>query len=219
MADILQDVSPNRMELLRINRRLKLAEKGHGLLKEKRDALMSKLASELDNLRGARKGVDVALSGAYRKLSMAQAFMGPEEVYQISLITTRDIELGASVTSVMGVRVPRIEMSNLKRSITERGYNLQKTSSALDECSAAFEQVLEMIIKLAETEEIVRKIVIELSSTRRRVNALEYNIVPKLRATARHILMRLDEMERENFTRMKKIKKLMAEKMMKGSTA
>jgi V/A-type H+-transporting ATPase subunit D len=109
----------------------------------------------------------------------------------------------------MGVRVPIIEMDKAERTVIRRGYGFVDTSSKLDEACWKMEQTLAMIVRLAEVEETVRKLAIEVEKTKRRVNALEYIVIPRLKATVKYIRMRLDEIERESFTRLKKIKALL----------
>ena len=108
--------------------------------------------------------------------------------------------------SVMGVSVPMIEFSPLVRRATERGYSIHDSSAALDDAARCFEEALEKILRLAEVEEAVRHLASEVEKTKRRVNALKYIMIPRLKATRKYIEMRLEEMERENFTRLKKIK-------------
>ena len=106
----------------------------------------------------------------------------------------------------MGVSVPMIEFSPLVRRATERGYSIYDSSAALDDAARCFEEALEKILRLAEVEEAVRHLASEVEKTKRRVNALKYIMIPRLKATRKYIEMRLEEMERENFTRLKKIK-------------
>ena len=110
----------------------------------------------------------------------------------------------------MGVHVPALELKDgLARKVTERGYGLTDSSAAVDRSAKSFEEALEKILKLAELEEAVRNLAGEVEKTKRRVNALEYIMIPSLKATRKYIRMRLEEMERENFGRLKKIKAML----------
>lgn len=206
MPDIIEGISPTRMELLKLNRRVKLAEKGHKLLKEKRDALITEFLDIVEEVRGIRTEVESKLEESYRNLLMAQATLGVESVKEISLVTAQDIQMDFDTRNIMGVKVPLIEAGRVTRDVTRRGYGFVDTSATVDECAKSFEESLELIIKLAEIEETVKRLATEVEKTKRRVNALEYIIVPRLGATAKYIRMRLEEMERENFSRLKKIK-------------
>jgi V/A-type H+-transporting ATPase subunit D len=213
MPEIIEGVSPTRMELLYLRRREKLAEKGHDLLREKRDALIAEFLDVVGEVRGARKEAEEKLQEAFSYLILAQARLGVDEVRQLSLMTPQEISLEFSSRSIMGVSVPILELkSELARNVTDRGYGFVDSSAAVDKCARGFEEALEKIIKLAELEEAVRNLAGEVEKTKRRVNALEYVMIPRLKTTRKYIQMRLEEMERENFTRLKKIKMVLEQK-------
>jgi V/A-type H+-transporting ATPase subunit D len=206
MAAILQNVKPTRMELLKLKKRVKLADKGHRLLKEKRDALISEFMVVIKQYREARGKVEENLKAAFRDLLMAEVLLGSRDIEQISDITLRDIDLDFMTKNIMGVSIPVISIGNLVRKINERGYGLLSTNAKLDDAAKSFEECLTLIVSLAEVEESVRRIAEEVEKTKRRVNALEYIVIPRLKATIRHIEMRMEEIERESFMRLKKIK-------------
>ena len=213
MPEIIEGVSPTRMELLRLRRREQLAVKGHDLLREKRDALIAEFLDVVGEVRDARMVAEEDLKEAFEYLIIAQAGLGVEEVRQLSLMTAREIPMDFSMRSIMGVNVPIIELpEDLSREVTERGYGLMDSSSAVDSCAKRFEEALAKLIKLAELEEAVRNLAGEVEKTKRRVNALEYVMIPRLKTTRKYIQMRLEEMERENFTRLKKIKAILERK-------
>ncbi|MEA1956945.1 MAG: V-type ATP synthase subunit D [Euryarchaeota archaeon] len=213
MPEIIEGISPTRMELLRLSRREKLAEKGHDLLREKRDALIGEFLDVVGEVRDARKAVDGKLKEAFNFLILAQARSGVEQVRQLSLMTPQEIGLDFTSRSIMGVHVPTLELKDgLARKVTERGYGLIDSSAAVDRSAKSFEEALEKILKLAELEEAVRNLAGEVEKTKRRVNALEYIMIPSLKATRKYIRMRLEEMERENFGRLKKIKAMLERK-------
>jgi len=210
MPEIIEGVSPTRMELLRLSRREKLAEKGHDLLREKRDALIAEFLDIIGEVRDIRKEVEAKLDEAFESLILAQALSGVEQVRQQSLMTGHRILIDSSTRSIMGVQIPILELPDkLVRNVTERGYSLIDSSSALDRAARSFEEALQLIIKLGEMEEAVRNLAGEVEKTKRRVNALEYIMIPSLKATRKYIRMRLEEMDRENFTRLKKIKAML----------
>jgi len=206
MADILQNVKPTRMELLRLKKRMKLAEKGHKLLKEKRDALVSEFMIVIKKYKDAKTDVEKKLKGAYYNLSLSEVLIGTKELDQISRIAVRDISFDVKTKNIMGVYVPIMKTDNVVRKMSERGYGFLSTNGKIDDTATDFEETLISIVKLAEVEESVRGIASEVEKTKRRVNALEYIVVPRLQATIKHIEMRMEEIERESFLRLKKIK-------------
>lgn len=206
MADIIDGVKPTRMELLQLKKRKVLAERGHKLLKEKRDALISEFLSIAGDVKNVRREAEEQLTKAYQDLLAAQAVMGPGAVKEAALNAEQDVQVKMSSRNVMGVTVPLVEIGKVERTLIRRGYGLTDTSAMLDDAGKKMELALSKIIKLAEIEETVRKLALEVEKTKRRVNALEYIVMPRLTATVKYIRMRLDEMERESFTRLKKIK-------------
>ena len=206
MADIIDGVKPTRMELLQLKKRKVLAERGHKLLKEKRDALISEFLSIAGDVKNVRNEAEAELMQAYQNLLAAQAIMGSGSVKEASLNSEQDIQVEMNARNVMGVTVPLVEIGKVERTMIRRGYGLADTSAMLDDASKKMEIALSKIIKLAEIEETVRRLALEVVKTKRRVNALEYIVMPRLTATVKYIRMRLDEMERESFIRLKKIK-------------
>ena len=201
------DVSPTRMALLQLRKKTKLAQRGHSLLKEKRDAIVMQFFEKIDETKELRKNVNELLELAYQDLTLAQASTGSGEVFSASLAVGGIEELDISHRNIMGVRIPTIAEIEFRRSLIERGYGLVDTNSRIDTSAKDFEEVLSNLIRLAELEHSLRLLAMEIRKTKRRVNALEYITIPKLERSTRRICMRLDEMERENFFRLKIIKR------------
>lgn len=199
-------VAPTRMELLKLKQRISLAQRGYDLLTEKKDALIIEFFEILRRIKEARVGAFEQLSASYRALSTCFAVMGTIETRQASKEAKRELQVDVSTRHVMGIVVPTLRVEKVERTALARGYSIHTTSSVLDEASREFEKALELLVELAELEESARAIAKELEKTKRRVNALDYIIIPRLRATVKFIAMRLDEMERENFSRLKRIK-------------
>ncbi|MBA7502025.1 V-type sodium ATPase subunit D [subsurface metagenome] len=205
-------VAPTRMELLKLRQRVGLAQKGHDLLKEKMDALVIEFFEVLKRIQEARPKALEQLSVAHRALSMCFAIVGTLETKQASKETKRELQVDVSTRHIMGIAVPAVEVGEVERNALIRGYGLHMTSSVLDEASREFERALKLLIELAELEESAFAIARELEKTKRRVNALEYLLIPRLKDAIKFIKMRLDEMERENFSRLKRIKAILEER-------
>tara|TARA_Y100000310_G_C20588756_1_gene766838 strand:+ start:211 stop:840 length:630 start_codon:yes stop_codon:yes gene_type:complete len=200
-----------RMELLSLKKKVKLAIKGHKLLKEKRDALVSEFFKLIDNLKNIRKEMEDKLEIAYKSLIMAQAISGSSEVE----IAASSIKGAGTIefkpNNIMGVKVPKFKYEKSETKISEKGYSLFSTSLELDTAAKNFEAVLEIIVKLGEAEATIRRLAEEIKKTKRKVNALERILIPRLEEDIVYIRMRLEEMERENFSRLKVIKKRISE--------
>lgn len=209
MAEKIEGVKPTRMELLKLKRKAKLADKGYRLLKQKRDALILEFFNILEEAKGIRKQATEVLSDAFSSIILAQATLGTIKVVQASMAVKDAPPLETASKSIMGVRVPTLKLGETERNPVERGYGLVDTSSQLDEAAEGFEKALAVVVQLAEVEKTIRRLAEEIKSTKRRVNALENIVIPKLTATVSYIEMRLDEMERENFFKLKRIKAAM----------
>ncbi len=205
-------VSPTRMELMKLRKRVGLAQKGHDLLREKMDALVMEFFEVLRRIQESRVKALEQLSGAYRALSSCLAVMGTLETVQAARETRREFQLEISTRFVMGIAVPAVAVGAVERNAVKRGYSLHMTSSELDEASREFERALKLLVEFAELEASAFALARELEKTKRRVNALEYILIPRLREALKFIMMRLDEMERENFTRLKRIKAILEER-------
>lgn len=204
MSDMVEDVHPTRMELLEINKRIVLARKGHKLLKEKRDSLMTEFLKRVDQAKGPRERLTATMEKAYDDIIKASARMSIETVQSISTATPGVTGIKISFGNILGVKVPHAEFAGAEKH--GEPYDLAFTSSKLDEAVEDFETALQQILELVEKEETLRVLGEEIKATRRRVNALEYIMIPRLYNTKHYIKMRLEEMERESFVRLKMVK-------------
>ncbi|HEX7514479.1 MAG TPA: V-type ATP synthase subunit D, partial [archaeon] len=137
---------------------------------------------------------------------VAKMVEGVIEVYSAAFALKQKPEVALTSKSLMGVVVPEIEYTAINQSLDERGYGIIGTSSAIDEAAAAYEELLEKVIRAAEVETAVKRLLMEIERIKRRVNALEFRVIPDLKEAEVFIVFRLEEMERENIFRLKKIK-------------
>ncbi|MFW6064473.1 MAG: V-type ATP synthase subunit D [Candidatus Natronoplasma sp.] len=207
MAERLEDVKPTRMELLRIRKRKILAENGHDLLSEKKDALINEFFKIVDRRRELREKLEDILEESFDSLIEAQMVMGSGEIESIADGAKKMDELGIDSDNIMGVKVPKLE-PNISE---EKFYGYAETSVRLDEAVENFRESLQIALELAEVEGKLNRLSEEIEKAKRRVNSLEYNYIPKLEATIKYIERQLEEREREDFFRRKKIKSMMEE--------
>ena len=205
--EMIEGINPTRMELLKLKQREKLAIKGHSLLKEKRNALIMEFFNILERVKGSRENVSEKLKDAYKDLTASQIIMGDLAVKKAAMSVKESVNVDIESRSIMGVVVPVMDYDVQQRNIVERGYGFMDTSVKLDEAAKEFEESLALIIELAEVEKTIILLASEIESTKRRVNALEHIIIPRIKNTVKYIEMRLEEMDRENFVRLKMIKK------------
>ncbi len=206
MGATAENIQPTRGELLKLKRRIDLAKRGHELLREKRDALVTEFFDNIDLLKGKRKKVEEIMGEAFEKLVSAKVVMGSLELKRAAEASTAEQDVEIASRNIMGVNVPVLELGDVRRKNIERGYSLQDTSSELDEASSKFEEALEVILELAEAEETVKLLAKEIEKTKRRVNSLEHVLIPRLEESRDYIEMRLEEQERENYFRLKRVK-------------
>ncbi len=205
----LDGINPTRMELLNLKDRAKLSTKGHSLLKEKRDALIKEFFEILDRVQGSRDEVEKKLAIAYAELNKAQIDMGDMAVKRAALSVRESIELDISSRSIMGVSVPVVKSKSTHNDVISRGYGFAGTSANLDIAAKEFEESIKIIIELGEIEKTIIMLAKEVEATKRRVNALEHVMIPRINNTISFIEMRLEEMEREQFVQLKVIKRNM----------
>ncbi len=200
-----QDIKPTRSELLKLKKQIRLAKSGYNLLKKKRDGLILEFFDILKKAKTLREELVNEYKAALEKINIARTLEGDLKVKSIAM-AIRDIpDVRLTTKNVMGVKVPKIESSEIKKAFMQRGYGVY-SSSAIDEAASAYEKVVEKIILAAEVETSMRKLLNEIEKTKRRVNALEFVIIPNLDKVKSFIQLRLEEMERENIFRMKRIK-------------
>lgn len=201
-----ETVSPTRMNLLQRKAQIQLASQGVDLLKNKRDALMKDFFELLRPLVEAREKMAAEMRESWEALIYSLAFEGEGAMESAALAAQRDVELPVKVQNIWGVLVPEAERTEWRRGLFERGYSPLATSARVDEVAARFEEFLESILEMSPLLFKVRKLGEEIRKTTRRVNALEQRVIPQLRDEMNYIQSTLEQREREDVFRLKRIK-------------
>lgn len=208
MPELIAGVHPTRMELLTLRKRRNIAERGRDLLREKLDALMIEFfqfVREISTLRAKAQGL---LAEAYETFVEAQMAMGYMKLEQTSVGVEDRFTIESKSRNIIGVTIPYIQV-NVKP-LTGFPYNIYDTSIKLDEATLKMADAIKAIAELSSAEAAVKKLAEAIAATKRRVNSLEYVVIPRMLATIRYIEMHLEEAEREDFFRLKRIKSRMA---------
>ena len=203
-------VNPTRMELTRLKTRLKTARRGHKLLKDKRDELMKQFLDTVRENRAVRQRVEEGLKRAHGSFTVASAVMSPELLEQALLYPKQSVELSLAFKNIMSVDVPLYDFKTKRDGAAEiYPYGFAATSGELDDAVDALRAVLPDMLKLAQIEKTGQLLAQEIEKTRRRVNALEYVMIPNMEESIKYISMKLDENERASTTRLMKVKDMM----------
>jgi V/A-type H+-transporting ATPase subunit D len=201
-------VNPNRMELLKLRRRVAVAIRGHKLLKDKLDELFKKFFDMARENRSLRREVEEQLTRTYKYFAMARSEVTTQEVVEALSFPRASLEVEVEWDNLMGVKVPSFKVISEGDYVC---YGLAGTPASFDEVIEDYAELLPRMLQLAEMEAAVRQMAIEIEKTRRRVNALEYVLIPSLQDTIKYITMKLDEMERSYHTQLMKIKSMQEE--------
>lgn len=205
----MRKVSTTRMELLARKAQIALAGQARELLEKKRAALMQELLREADAVMERSDVLQQAAADAHRALARAEATAGPEVVRSAALAARAKLSLRVKTANVMGIKVPHIEQKSVSHSMLGRGYSVTGTSITIDEAASAFEAEVDAIIQLAESELRLTRLAAEIQQTSRRLNALDYLLIPNLEAERDYIKVALDERERSEHFRLKLTKRLL----------
>jgi V/A-type H+/Na+-transporting ATPase subunit D len=199
-------VNPTRMELLKLKKRVTMAKRGHRLLKDKRDQLMKEFLKLIRENKSLREELEAKLSKAFRSFLIASAMMSSEVMEEALMYSKGQVAVDVNLATTMGVTVPKFTLDQGEQSGEVYSYGFVGTSSELDVSLGIFSETLPLMLKLSEVEKAVELLADEIEKTRRRVNALEYVMIPNLEKAVKQIGMKLGEQERSNITRLMKIK-------------
>ncbi len=199
------------MNLIRFKRTLVFLRKAHDLLEDKRDILLLEVSRRAGEAAKVREELNRSLKEAYELLESTTVVMGTKELETAGKIPRISFDLTSSKRKVMGVTTVSFQLANIKRTI---GYDISRPTVLLDDTSERFFQALPLIIRVAELESTLFRLVEEVKKTQQRINALEQSLIPRYAATVSLITSVLEERDREEFVRVKKVKNLLERKQM-----
>jgi V/A-type H+/Na+-transporting ATPase subunit D len=202
----MEQISPTRTELLTRKSQIKLAAQGAELLRGKREALVREFLSEITSFRTERDSMLRTLTEAAQSLMRSLSIDGPEAVASAGFAERRSVEVIVEEQNIWGTRVTEVESEFAVRAPKDRGYSVVGTSARVDETVERFEATLELILKVAPKQQKLARLADEIRKTSRRVNALEQRLLPSLNEQVRYIRGVLDQREREDVFRLKRIK-------------
>jgi V/A-type H+-transporting ATPase subunit D len=193
------------MELLRLRRRLVIARRGHKLLKDKQEELMRQILALIDDIRTNRQRVEKEMNQALARFRFAQNAFEPKYMEAALLLPRRQISLNIKTKNILNVKVPIFE----KKVTGEiRCYSFLSTSGELDFALQSLDELLDLLLVLAEKEKTLELLADEMEKTRRRVNALEFVLIPNIEETVKFIVLKLGETERSDLTRLMRVKEI-----------
>ncbi len=200
------DIKPTRSELIKLKGRIKQTKNGYKLLKMKRDGLFHEFRQLLSVMIEAKKELTEAYRLAKQRIDLANAIEGGLAVRAAAIANSAHPEVEVERRNIMGVVVPSVSGTNLKSTFAERGVGFIGSSPYIDEASDTFSELIEKIVTAAEMEATLKRLLEEIEATKRRVNALEFKVIPELEEAKVFIQLRLEEMEREETFRLKRFK-------------
>ncbi|DAC55200.1 MAG: V-type ATP synthase subunit D [Poseidonia sp.] len=200
------DIKPTRSELIKLKGRIKQTKNGYKLLKMKRDGLFHEFRTLLSEMIEAKRDLTEAYRLAKTRIDLANAIEGGLAVRAAAIANSAHPEVEVERRNIMGVVVPSVSGTNLKSTFAERGIGFIGSSPYIDEASDSFSELIEKIVTASEMEATLKRLLAEIEATKRRVNALEFKVIPELEEAKVFIQLRLEEMEREETFRLKRFK-------------
>ncbi len=201
-----QQLNPTRINLINLRVRIAKASAGHDILKRKREVLVMEFLGLIKESRDDRQKLYATLSRAYESVMIGEAYAGNLQLEGMAMHVKEISPIAIKVKNVMGVPLPQI--SGGQRA--GQTYSFMSMNAASEDITEGFTKVTDSVIRIAQSEQSIIRLATEIDKTKRRVNALEYSVIPGMRGQAKYISMRLEEMEREMFTALKHVKKRLA---------
>ena len=206
MRNLALDIKPTRSELINLKRRIKQTSSGYNLLKMKRDGLFFEFRTLLAEMIKAREELVGTYRDALKSIALASSIEGGLAVKSAAIAATSGPEVMVSRRNIMGVVVPKVDGTNLTTTVETRPTGIIGGSSYIDESADAYSILISKIVKAAEMEATLKRLLEEIEATKRRVNALEFVVIPEMKEAQSFIQLRLEEMEREETFRLKRFK-------------
>ena len=200
------DITPTRSELINLKRRIKQTKNGYKLLKMKRDGVFHEFRTLLSDMIKAKRELTESYVLAKSRIDLANAIEGGLKVRSAAIANSASPEVEVERRNIMGVVVPSVSGTNLKQAFGERSIGFTGSSPYIDEAADSFGNLIERMVKAAEMEATLKRLLAEIEATKRRVNALEFKVIPELEEARVFIQLRLEEMEREETFRLKRFK-------------
>ena len=200
------EITPTRSVLMELKKKIKLSQSGYKIMKMKRDGLIIEFFEVMEKARAMRSSVTSDYESAMMKIAIARAVEGEIAVKSAAYALKTEPHVTVGSKSIMGMMVPKVDAEMFHISIEKKGYGVISTSAYIEEASQAFEKLLATLIRAAEVETTMKKLLDEIEKTKRRVNALEFKVIPGLEDAEGFVEFRLDEMERESTIRLKHLK-------------
>ena len=200
------DIKPTRSELIKRKGRIKQTKNGYKLLKMKRDGLFHEFRKLLAEMIEAKRELTNTYRLAKQRIDLANAIEGGLKVRSAAIANSASPEVEVERRNIMGVVVPSVSGTNLKQAFGERSIGFTGSSPYIDEAADSFGNLIERMVKAAEMEATLKRLLAEIEATKRRVNALEFKVIPELEEARVFIQLRLEEMEREETFRLKRFK-------------
>lgn len=203
------DIPPTRMQLLRLKRRNVIARRGHKLLKDKQDELIRKIMELVKQIQDLRLKIEKELESAYSFFYFASSKQAPNATEEALLGANKKIEMEYTTERIFNVRIPKFIK---KISGTMLSYGFLNTSGDLDLALKKIDELLEGLLRIAELEKALELLAVEIEKTRRRVNALEFILIPSIEETIKYINLKLSEIERSDLTRLMRVKEILGKR-------
>lgn len=203
-----QDVKPTRSELIELKKKIELAKKGHKLLKMKRDGLISEFFRVLKDAKNLRMEIVSVYNNARHLEAIAECIDGKIAVESAAMALKNIPRVSIKPINIMGVSVPHVlstDERNLE-TVSPLGTGIVGTSTSIEDAARAYTNLLRLIVKAAQYETALRRLIDEIDKVKRRVNALEFRVIPELAQKEAFVRMHLEELERENIFRLKMMK-------------
>jgi V/A-type H+-transporting ATPase subunit D len=200
-------INPTRMNLINLKKRTVIARKGHSILKRKREVLVIEFLKLLKESKESRSALNEIIKNSYRTVAIASSYVGNFELEEVAMQVEQGSGISIRVKNIMGVRIPEINKLVQTQASAQM---LLGSSLAADDINESFSKALDSIVDVAQREQSLRRIAVEIDRTKRRVNALDYKVIPNMLSQTRYIRMRLEEIDRDTFSALKHVKKKIA---------